>query len=239
MAKKSGFKKEWLLIAGAGVAFYLAWENNILGIRDLIDGVGFELDSATANSGPQQQQQEQPSDWSYPYNYYTSKEGSQPQQTHYNWDPNLNYPYPPTTYPKTVAPTTLPAAFYKMAGTPNIMQIPGTTTIMSPPNALMPNPQLWVDKGGIVTPGTRIALPSEINYGPYQFKSPIFSNSRYPIIGTNIDYPFLVGPVGPAPCPIGQYRAGDGRCYPLPSMPPEPCGTGYFRASDGRCYPLR
>lgn len=227
-----------LLIAGGlGVAVYLAWESNILGIRDIFEDTisgpiqdTFNLPSATNEVDFMKP---------YPWDYYTSKIGGEPQETH-RYNEQFPYPYPPVGYPKTVAPTTLPAAHYRIAGTPNIMQIPGTTTIMSPPNAYMPNPNLWIDKGGIVTPGTRIAMPSEINFGPYHFESPIFSRSRYPVYGTNIDYPFLVGPVGPSPCPLGQYRASDGRCYAFSSPPPEPCSNpNYYRAADGRCYPFR
>lgn len=223
-----------LIVGGIGVGLYLAWDNNFLGFRDLIDDLAYgaeETISSTPSSSPSRPLTNPLEE----LNYYKGG-GSLPQQTHTGYPPNLNYPYPPVGYPQTAAPLTLPAAHYRIAGTPNIRQIPGTTTILAPPTAYMPNPTLWWEKGGIVTPNTRITLPSEINYGPYRFESPIFSRSRYPVYGTNIDYPFLVGPIGPAPCPIGEYRASDGRCYRLPSRPPEPCSRGFYRASDGRCY---
>lgn len=224
-----------LILAGAaGLGLVVAWETNFLGIRDLFDSFAEGADGLVypeQQGGPPQ----------YPslaeLNYYKDNPSSYPQQTHTQQYP-FPYPYPPTGYPQTVAPLTLPGAHYQLAGTPNIRQIPGTTTIMSPPTASMPNPTLWWDKGGIVTPGTRIALPSEINYGPYQFQSPIFSSNRYPVYGSNIDYPFIVGPIAPSPCPYGEYRAGDGRCYRLGSPPPESCPIGQYRASDGRCYSL-
>lgn len=148
------------------------------------------------------------------------------------------YPYPPTTSPQYTGARTLAAAHYKMAGAPP--ELPWHEArqpfLRYPYAAEMANPTLWWDKGGIVTPGSRIALPSEINYGPYQFQSPIFSSNRYTIQGTNIDYPFIVGPVGPSPCPLGEYRATDGKCYRMSAPPPEPCAAGYFRAADGKCY---
>ena len=220
-----------LIIAGAaGLGLVAAWEFNFLGIRDLFDSVAEEADELVS---PQKQQQPRSL---ADFNYYKDG-GSHPQQVHDKRYP-FPYPYPPTGYPQTAAPLTLPGAHYQMAGTPNIRQIPGTTTIMAPPTALMPNPTVWWDKGGIVTPGSRIAMPTGIDYGPYKFDAPIFSSNRYPIYGTNIDYPFIVGPVGPSPCPYGEYRAGDGRCYRLGSPPPEQCPIGQYRASDGRCYPL-
>lgn len=224
--------KNSILIAGAaGLGLVAAWELNFLGIRDLFENIAGEAEDIVNPEQPTRI----PS--LADFNYYKDNPVSYPQQAHRGQYP-FPYPYPPTGYPQTAAPLTLPAGHYQIAGTPNIRQIPGTHTIMSPPTAYMPNPTLWWDKGGIVTPGTRIALPSEINYGPYQFDSPIFSSSRYPIYGTNIDYPFIIGPVGPSPCPYGEYRAGDGRCYRLGAPPPEECPIGQYRASDGRCYPI-
>ena len=46
------------------------------------------------------------------------------------------------------------------------------------------------------------------------------------------------GGYAPTPCPQGEYRASDGRCYTLPTPPPEQCPTSAYRASDGKCYPL-
>lgn len=204
-----------LLIAGGiGVGFYLAWESNFLGIRDFIDDLSFDVVESTSTTPPAETKLMATNTWSYPYNYYPQT-GGQPQQEH-GYNESFPYPYPPTMQnPMTVAPQTLGGAHYRIAGTPNIRQIPGTTTIMNIPNAMMPNPTLWVDKGGIVTPGTRIALPTAINYGPYKFEAPIFSKNRYPIYGTNIDYPFIIPPF----CPPNQFHGQDGRCYPTPVYP--------------------
>lgn len=201
-----------LLFGGIGLGIVAAWELNFLGIRDLFAQVTEDAEELVSP-------QEQPATvggvpaGSYPYNYYTGG-GSIPQQAHTGQYP-FPYPYPPTSFPMTAAPQTLPGAHYQIAGTPNIRQIPGTTTIMNIPNAYMPNPTLWWEKGGIVTPGTRGALPSAINYGPYKFEAPIFSQRRYPIYGTNIDYPFIVPPF----CPPDQFAGQDGRCYPTPLYP--------------------
>ena len=46
------------------------------------------------------------------------------------------------------------------------------------------------------------------------------------------------GGYAPTPCPLGEYRASDGRCYALPTPPPETCPTGAYRASDGKCYAI-
>lgn len=46
------------------------------------------------------------------------------------------------------------------------------------------------------------------------------------------------GGYAPTPCPLGEYRASDGRCYALPTPPPETCPTGAYRASDGKCYAM-
>ena len=115
------------------------------------------------------------------------------------------YPYPPTQTPQYAGPTTQSAAHYKMAGTPNL-GIQGA--------GLLPNPNLWVDKGGIMTSGKR-ALPSAINYGSWKFEAPIFQSQRYPIQGTNISYPFIRAPF----CPPDQFQGQDGRCYPTPLYP--------------------
>ena len=117
----------------------------------------------------------------------------------------FQYPYPPTQTPQYAGPTTQSAAHYKMAGTPNI-RIQGA--------GLLPNPNLWVDKGGIMSSG-KMALPSAINYGPWKFEAPIFSKQRYHIQGTNISLPFMRQPF----CPPDQFAGQDGRCYPTPLYP--------------------
>ncbi len=177
-----------LLVGGVGLGFFLAWETNFLGFRNLFQQAAEKIqDVVTPNNTPP----------------YTG--GSMPQAVHKQQYP-FPYPYPPTKYPMTVAPTTQGAAHYRIAGTPNL-------GVMGA--GLMANPMLWVDKGGIVSPGSRAALPSAINYGPYKFEAPIFSNARYPILGTNIDYPFIVPPF----CPPDQFQGQDGRCYPTPLYP--------------------
>lgn len=228
--------KDLLIIGGIGVGLYVAWEFNIGGIQDLVYGAAEETEETfnPSDSSPTYASNE----WTYPYNYYPIQSaGSHPQTTHTGEYP-FPYPYPPTSYQQTAAPTTLPAAHYQLAGTPNIRQYPGTTTIMSPPNAYMPNPTLWWDKGGLST-NRSVINRGLIDYGPYRFEAPIFQSTRYGIQGTNIDYPFIAGPIGPSPCPIGEYRASDGRCYRLQAPPPESCNPGWYRASDGRCYPMR
>lgn len=205
-----------LIIAGAaGLGLVAAWEFNFLGIRDLFDDFTADLDDLTTPPAPQQQSQQPRYPSLAELNYYKDNPVSYPQQAHTQKYP-FPYPYYPTGYQQTAAPLTLPGAHYQIAGTPNIRQIPGTTTIMAPPTANMPNPTLWWDKGGIVTPGSRPALPSAINYGPYKFEAPIFSQNRYPIYGTNIDYPFIIPPF----CPPDQFQGQDGRCYPTPLYPP-------------------
>ena len=80
----------------------------------------------------------------------------------------FQYPYPPTTQtPQYAGPTTQSAAHYKMAGPPNI-RIQGA--------GLLPNPNIWVDKGGIMAPG-KMALPSAINYGHGNLR-PQYSQNR-------------------------------------------------------------
>jgi hypothetical protein len=127
------------------------------------------------------------------------------------------YPYPPTQTQQTMGPRTLPGAHYQMAAGPP--ELPWSEArqpyLRFPYAAELPNPQLWIDKGGIVSPGSRAALPSAINYGPYKFEAPIFSSRRYPIYGTNLDYPFIVPPF----CPPDQFQGQDGRCYPTPLYP--------------------
>jgi hypothetical protein len=200
-----GKTRDLLLVAGIGAGFYFAWESNFLGIRDFIDTIGQKAQDIFVPKEP-----------------YTG--GSSPQAVH-SGQYSFRYPYPPTQYPMTAAPTTQAAGHYRIAGTPNIM-VQGA--------GILPNPTLWHHQGGISNP--RIAMPTSINYGPYRFESPIFSAQRYGVTGTNIDYPFIIGPVGPSPCPVGTYRASDGRCYNFQSPPPEPCASGYYRAADGRCY---
>lgn len=215
MAKKSGNKNltNLLILGGIGAGLYLVWTNNIFGIQDFIN----DLSSGLV---PIESEEEQ-----------LITMGIAPQQTHRQQYPMV-YPYPPTSYPQTAAATTLPAAHYQIAGTPNLM---------IPSAGGMPNPYLWTNKGGIMNPtNSPFSQPYyEYRYGPYLLTSPQFTTDRgYYIQGTNIDYPFLIGPTAPSPCPIGQYRAGDGRCYPLTTPPPEMCMSGYYRASDGKCYPL-
>lgn len=127
------------------------------------------------------------------------------------------YPYPPTTSPQYTGARTLAAAHYKMAGAPP--ELPWHEArqpyLRYPYAAEMANPTLWWDKGGIVTPNSRAALPSAINYGPWKFEAPIFSRNRYPIYGTNIDYPFIIPPF----CPPNEFQGQDGRCYPTPLYP--------------------
>ena len=164
------------LVGGIAVVGFFAYENNFLGIKDMIDNTSFETqnvinDIAKKEYGP------------YPF----------------------RYAYPPTQYPQYAGPTTQSAAHYKMAGPPNI-RIQGA--------GLLPNPNLWVDKGGIMSSG-KAALPSAINYGPYKFEAPIFSKQRYAIQGTNLSYPFIVPPF----CPPDQFQGQDGRCYPTPLYP--------------------
>lgn len=219
MAKKSAGNKNLntlLVLGGIGVGLYLAWTNNFLGIQDLVNSVSSGIQEIAT---PLESEEEQ-----------LIKMGISPQQTHKTQYP-MTYPYPPAGYPQTAAATTLPAAHYQIAGTPNLM---------IPSAGGMPNPYLWTTKGGIMNPTFPFNQPYyEYRYGPYWLQSPQFSREMsYYVPGTNIDYPFLIGPTAPSPCPIGQYRAGDGRCYPYPTPPPEICLTGYYRASDGRCYPL-
>lgn len=202
--------KKYLILGGIGIGLYIAWDSNLLGIRSLIENMGAQAQ-----------------DFLVPDEPYTG--GTYPQTVHKGNYP-FPYPYPPTSYPMTAAPTTQAAAHYKIAGTPNL-GVRGA--------GLMPNPSLWMNQGGISNP--RMAIPgARIDYGPFQFDAPIFSNQRYSIQGTNISLPFLIGPVGPSPCPVGEYRASDGRCYRMNAPPPEPCpNPNYYRASDGRCYPFR
>lgn len=157
--------------------------------------------------------------------------GTEPQETHSEGRYPFTYPYPPFGYQQTAGPTTLPAAHYQIAGTPNLM---------IPSAAAMPNPSYWSDRGGIMNPRTPWQnAPYEFQFGTYYYYQPSYQQRGYQVQGTNISYPFINAPYGPAPCPYGEYRAGDGRCYPLQAPPPEQCQTGYYRASDGRCYPVR
>lgn len=181
--KKSKNLNTLALVGGLAVAGYLAYETNLLGLKDMIDNVSLDFDAqdivgeiASIGTGGKRYSP-------YPF----------------------NYPYPPTQTPQYAGPTTQSAAHYKMAGPPNI-RIQGA--------GLLPNPNLWVDKGGIMTSGKR-ALPSAINYGPYKFEAPIFQSQRYPIPGTNLSYPFMRAPF----CPPDQFSGQDGRCYPTPLYP--------------------
>lgn len=204
-----------LLVGVGGVAAYLAWSNNFLGIQDIISGF-------TPVPQPTYEETQIMGDVA---------QGINPQQIHRGEYP---FPYPYyTNYPATAAPTTLAAAHYRIAGTPNLA---------IPSAAEMPNPSLWFSKGGIMNPSRpwhnypyyKLAM------GRYYAETPMFQQTGYQVQGTNISYPYLSQIAGyPSPCPIGEYRATDGRCYRLQAPPPEACQTGYYRASDGRCYPLK
>lgn len=164
------------LVGGIAIVGFFAYENNFLGIKDMINNTSFETQNVINDIAKKEYSP-------YPF----------------------RYPYPPTITPQYAGPTTQSAAHYKMAGTPNI-RIQGA--------GLLPNPNLWVDKGGIMSSG-KAALPSAINYGPYKFEAPIFQSARYPIQGTNLSYPFMRAPF----CPPDQFQGQDGRCYTTPLYP--------------------
>ena len=216
MAKKgsSGSKKGltnsivWLA-GGLGVAGFFAYQTNIGGFKDTISKTLTQLQQTLSTV--------------FPGSLLIKSQTSSSQQQY-----PFNYPYPPTQQPQYAGPTTQSAAHYEMAGTPNI-GIQGA--------GLLPNPNLWVPQGGITS--NRVADPyAAINYGPYSATPTQFANQYYNIQGTNLQQPYIQGPIAPSPCPAGEYRAGDGRCYPLPSPPPEACPDGAYRASDGKCYAM-
>src|SRR5215207_2360612 len=105
-----------LLYGGIGLGIVVAWEMNFLGIRDLFAQVTEGADDLVSP-----QQPSRPPNPLEELNYYKGG-GSIPQQAHTQQYP-FPYPYPPTSFPMTAAPQTLPGAHYQIAGTPNIRQI--------------------------------------------------------------------------------------------------------------------
>ena len=208
IGSKKGLNSIVWLAGGLSVAGFFAYQMNLGGFKDTISKTFTQLQQTLSTV--------------FPGSLLIKSQTSTQQQYPFN------YPYPPTQQPQYAGPTTQSAAHYQMGGTPNI-GIQGA--------GLLPNPNLWVPQGGITS--NRIADPyAAINYGPYSATPTQFANQYYNIQGTNLQQPFIQGPIAPTPCPAGEYRAGDGRCYPLPSPPPEACPDGSYRASDGKCYAM-
>jgi hypothetical protein len=97
MAKKGRSSSSFnnlLMVGGLVIGGYFAYQTNILGIRDMIDNLSFDMDDTLGSIS----NAIKPTGSKYPF----------------------PYPYPPTTGPLTQPPTTLPAAHYQMAGAPNL-----------------------------------------------------------------------------------------------------------------------
>lgn len=236
------------ILVGIGVGAWYAWNNNLLGLRSMLEGAGQAVQNiGTGGAGlPAPPIQQTPTTIGQPFTPTGSVPNLSGFETGYSpgggpipgGAPGIDYtsaiydsPFgTPSIDPRTGIDYSL---YYPPTGTGTL---PGTNPTP------YPNPCM---------PGYYRASDLKCYPIPTQFPGNGCGTGMY-LANDGRCYPYPSGPGGgygpggagggggyaPAPCPLGEYRASDGKCYALPTPPPETCPTGAYRASDGKCYPI-
>jgi len=236
------------LVGGLALGGWYAYNNNLLGIRSLLEGGLGNLSNIIPQTGaglPAPPIQQTPTTIGTPFSPTGSIPNPSGFETGYSpgggpipgGAPGIDYtgaiydsPFgTPSIDPRTGIDYSL---YYPPTGTGTL---PGTNPTP------YPNPCL---------PGYYRASDLKCYPIPTQFPGNGCGTGMY-LANDGRCYPYPNGAAGggygpggggggyaPTPCPLGEYRASDGRCYALPTPPPETCPTGAYRASDGKCYAI-